>query len=128
MYAEKKLYTQRVTFKWNANNYRWNANLKKYPRQIQHTVKSLNMGVGVSCQNCYRLSGVNYSREKLHFRFATGSDFAPDGNKSNVCYKEQKGLYHGLLESWILLPSQDFTFSKPTMETLNTKNTRVKCL
>ena len=49
------------------------------------------MGVGVSCQNCYRLSGVNYSREKLHFRFATGSDSPLTGINQTFVTKNKKG-------------------------------------
>ena len=52
---------------------RLTINLKKYPRQIQHPVINLKMELQIKI--------VNGFRKKLHFRYVTGSEFAPDCNK-----------------------------------------------
>ena len=67
-----------------------NANLKKYPRQIQHPAIDLNMELLAQTLNDLT---VNYFYKKIHFRCVTGSEFVSDYNKSNVFYKHQNKGY-----------------------------------
>ena len=56
-------------------------------------------------------------KKKLHCN-KSQVEFTSDYNNSNVSYGQKKELYHDFLEWWLLLPSQDFTCSKATMEKL----------
>ena len=91
---------------------------EKYQKQIQHPVTDLKIELLVKIVNKF----------KLYTIFATGSEFSSDCNKSNVSYEQQKSYIMVFLERWLLLPSQDFTFSNSTIETLKTPVEDVKCV
>ena len=65
-----------------------NVDLKKYPRQNQHSVKDLKIEFFVKIVNDFQLETI--LRKKHHFRFVTGSEFVSDYNRSNVSYEQQK--------------------------------------
>ena len=76
-----------------------NVNLKRYLRQIQHSITDFKMELLAKLVNDFK------------------------------CFlRTTKELYHGFLEWWLLLPSRDFTCSKSTIETLKTLEHNVKCV